>query len=334
MMNRRPHARHLRGPAANYFPGGAMFRVGSMICCLLILGMIYSHAKNPQTWRWLVNDREPVAQKESGQDEAVKKSAPAPMETIVLGPTDDDPEESKAAQPQFDIQTDRAPLAATEMPAYWTAMRWARAQSFDDLSRRARENVRYAELWEQSDEFRGDLLKLRVHIRRVISYDAPENSAGVAKVYEAWGWTDDSKSFPYILVFSELPSGMKVGAEVHEEGVFVGYFLKTMLYTAYDANRAAPLLVGRLRHITSPTIPRRSASGTSDFWTTVAGGAIVLIVGWFVFRYFRRTKYAAELQPPVNEAALEDWLRDQTDAEATNGAERDRPTGGSPPDRN
>lgn len=319
-MNRRSHARHLRSPAASYFPGGAMFRVGSMICCLLILGMIYTHAKNPATWRWLVNEGNVRADAATEPIKGNREAEPTPKEMIVPGPTDDDPAESKAAQPLFDIQTDRAPLAPTEMPAYWTAMRWARAQSFEQLSKRARENVRYSELWEQSEEFRGDLLKLRLHIRRVLEYDAPENSSGVAKVYEAWGWTDDSKSFPYILVFSELPPGMKVGAEVHEEGVFVGYFLKTMLYTAYDANRAAPLLVGRMRHIASPTIARRNATGASDFWTTVVAGGALLIIAGIAFRYYRRrTRIRTSALPGSNEAALEDWLRDQADSNAGSG---------------
>jgi hypothetical protein len=290
-----------------------------MICCLLILGMIYSHAKNPQTWRWLVNEGNVRADAATEPNNDDKPAEPAPKEAIIPGPTDDDPAESKAAQPLFDIQTDRAPLAPTEMPAYWTAMRWARAQSFDEMSKRARENVRYAELWEQAEEYRGDLLKLRLHIRRVLEYDAPENSSGAAKVYEAWGWTDDSKSFPYILVFSELPPGMKVGAEVHEEGVFVGYFLKTMLYTAYDANRAAPLLVGRMRHIASPTIARRNATGANDFWTMVVVGGALLIVAGFAFRYYRgRTRSQAGAQAEPNEASLEDWLRDQTDTNAGN----------------
>jgi hypothetical protein len=306
-MRRRPY-----GSAGTLSTGNAMLRVGTMLCCLLILGMIYTHARNPQTWRWLVSDGnadtdiEPATRADKENPEPVK-------ETIVPGPTDDDPEESKIAQPQFDILTDKAPLAPIEMPAYWRAMRWSQAQSFDDMSRRAREDVRYSQLWEQSEEYRGDLIKLRLHIRLVTVHDAPENSSGVSKVYEAWGWTRDSKSFPYILVFSELPPGMKVGDEVSEEGMFVGYFLKTMLYTTFDANRAAPLLVGRMRHVASSAVPRTNTDGANSFWTIAAWGVGALLLVTIAMRLMKPRRGSAASISPSHEADLEGWLRNQSD---------------------
>lgn len=314
-MRRRPY-----GSAAPPTSGSAMLRAGSMLCCLLILGMIYTHAKNPQTWRWLVNDGEAHADVEPAA-KVEPTAAPPVKETIVPGPTDDDPEESKTAQPLFDILTDKAPLAAIEMPAYWRAMRWSQAQSFDAMSQRARSDIRYSQLWEQSEEYRGDLIKLRLHIRRVLEYDAPVNSSGVDKVYEAWGWTNDSKSFPYILVFSELPPGMKVGAEVSEEGVFVGYFLKTMLYTAFDASRAAPLLVGRMRHLASAPAPRTNTDGAMSFWTVAAWGVALLLLMTVGMRYLkprRRVANPATISTS-QEADVEGWLRDQSDETAAPG---------------
>lgn len=312
-MQRRSHFRRLGQPTDTLFPGGAMLRAGSMVCCLLILGMIYTHARNPRTWRWLVNDDEAraAAAKENAGDVAFAASNKPTRETIVPGPTDDDPEESKAAQPLFDVLSDREPLAATDMPAYWRAMRWVRAQPFEELIKRARGDVGYQELWEQSSDYRGDLIRLRVNIRRILKFDAPENSAGVSQVYEAWGWTQDSKSFPYILVFSELPEDMTTGKEVFEEGEFVGYFLKTMLYTAYDANRAAPLLVGRMRRIDSPRPVRPKAGASSTFWMTAAGGVVLLSLAIITLRFVRspRNRLAAGDRSATEEAAAENWLK-------------------------
>ena len=97
----------------------------------------------------------------------------------------------------------------------------------------------------------GKLIELRLHIRRVLSWQAPENSAGVHTVYEAWGWTDESKSFPYVVVMTDVPEDLPLGDNLREEGLFVGYFLKTIGYTASNRNRSSPLLLGRMKWLPS-----------------------------------------------------------------------------------
>ena len=182
-------------------------------------------------------------------NDAAGKASPA--EIIVPGPTDQNESEAAAARSLFQAVTDRAPLSKIEMPAYWRCLKWARAQSFADLERRAVHGVVYTQLWEQPDKYRGKLVRLRLHIRRILDWEAPENSAGVRRVYEAWGWTDESKSFPYVVVFSDLPEGIPLGDNVEEEGLFVGYFLKTIAYTAFNRNRSSPLLLGRMKWLAS-----------------------------------------------------------------------------------
>src|SRR5581483_11969283 len=136
---------------------------------------------------------------------------------------------------------DRAPLRPREMPLYWQLMQWSRTQPIQQLERRATVEPPFKDFFEVPQKQRGKPIRLRMHVTRVLQYDAPENPLGLKECYEAWGWTDESKSFPYVIVFPDLPSGMPVGKDAHAEVVFVGYFLKVMSYTAFDATRGAPL---------------------------------------------------------------------------------------------
>lgn len=290
-------------------------KLSSLLVMLLVLGAIYARARDPQTWRWLAqDDSADLAGNEAPAERTEEKPAPRPPtrakreEAIVAGPTELDPAEQEAAAAQFAAVSDKAPLTHSEMPAYWRLMRWARAQSFDDLSRRARRDVPFAQLFEQPEKYRGRPLRLRLHVKRILEYEAPQNSAGVERVYEAWGWTDESKSYPYVVLFTELPAGMRVGADVSEEGVFVGYFLKTMSYVAFEKSRAAPLVLGRFRDIerSAPPAPRWATNGV--LW--VAGGVVAALTALFVWLTRRRPRRAAAAAAgaPLEESDLAAWL--------------------------
>ena len=183
--------RSYRPASAGFSPQGAGMRIGSLICLLLVVGMLYSRARRPETWAWLVNEGTDAAPTEKGPapptrvaaapakadksaaprtpDAAPKndpgkqaaengggfpeKAAPPaqggdksavavgstvpPTDTIIPGPTDKDPEEQADVRAQFELLTDREALEAIEMPAYWRLFRWAWAQSFSEMERRA-----------------------------------------------------------------------------------------------------------------------------------------------------------------------------------------------------
>jgi hypothetical protein len=166
------------------------------------------------------------------------------------------------------------------MPAYWRLLGWAQAQSFKDLEQRSLRDVPLTKLHEQPEKYRGQPIRLRLNVKRILDFDAPQNSVGVKKVYEAWGWTNDSKARPYVVVFSELPAGVKVGTDVDYEVLFAGYFLKWMQYETFKGQKqTAPLLLGRLKpFLVAAAAPRRSAWSIWDA-VLLVGGALIIAVG-------------------------------------------------------
>jgi hypothetical protein len=290
-------------------------RLMSMVGMLIVLGMLIGRAGDPRTWRWLAGDKTPTQDSpdalEAGMVHAKTIVGPKEKivaadepELIVAGPADNDAEEIDAAREEFQAVGDRVPLSPQEMPAYWRMMGWTRAQSFDQLQERARRDLLFTHFWERPAKYRGELTFLKLHIERVLTYDAPPNEAGLKQLYEAWGWTDDSKSFPYVVVFSELPAGMRLGAHVSEDATFTGYFMKLLPYQAFDVKRAAPLLVGRLRWQENPARAAIQPHDGSVFWLTLGGGGILLMLAiarWVVVRRSRSAvKTVSALDMPAD----------------------------------
>lgn len=339
--------RSFRSSRGSPFQNSGM-RLISMLCLLLVIGMIYNRARRPETWQWFTGENREAELAESppaelreapahgeplvGQPPDPATSPPVlfvgtppepasvpasppnrpkrPWESVVPGPTDLSVDEQAEVRTEFEVVADKEPLAKFDMPAYWRLLRWARAQRFSELEGRAERSILFTQLWEQPEKYRGRLLRLRLHIKRILKYETPENSGGLTHLYEAWGWTEDSKSFPYVVVFPELPPGMKIGADVHAEGVFVGYFLKTMAYTAYDVNRAAPLLLGRMKGISNGATAARDKHQEVSIWEWLTGAALIgLVAAWIWWKFGRKTEMPVIITPRA-EADMEAWLQE------------------------
>ena len=245
---------------------------------LMVIGLLYNRARDARTWSWLAPEAD--AASEPPQSATVASPQAPPLETVRSGPTDLNEGQTTEAAKLLAAITDRQKLVDVEMPAYWRLLGWAQAQTFAELSQRAQRDVPFTTLYDQPENYRAKPLRLRLNVRRILDFDAPENSVGVKKVYEAWGWTDDSKSRPYVVVFSELPPGVKVGTEVDHNVVFAGYFLKWMQYETYQGQRqSAPLLLGRLQPQAPAAAPRASSPWSIWDFAFFAGGAVIIAFG-------------------------------------------------------
>lgn len=253
----------------------------SLFITLAILGVLYNRASDPNMWRWLVPNNEARADAVAPVEKITKPELL--QETIVEGPNDLDDAQMIDFRAMCRVLEDKKPLKNYEMPAYWKLMGWTRTQSMADLERRARRDVVFTQLWQAPETYRGKLVRMRVHVRRALVHEAPENSLGIKQVYELLGFTDESLSFPYFMVLSEKPEGLDLGAAVEGDAVFVGYFLKVMGYEAFDNKRASPLLIGKLRLLDGST--KRKAAAVASGWEygLLAGGGLV-VVGGFVLQ--------------------------------------------------
>lgn len=281
-----------------------------MLAMLVLLGFMIAHASRPQTWYWLAQNEAQGAQGSEIPPVPTKPDSAPPEEVLVPNPTDQDPEEWKEVSELFRNVRDKIPMEVEEMPPYWRLFKWARAQTMQSLEDRSLKSPFFTQFWDQPDKMRGRLVTLRLRLRRVLSHEAPENSAGVKRVYEFWGVTDESRGHPYVVITSELPASIPEGANITAEAVFSGYFLKLLGYEASDAKRGAPLLIGRIRALPSaPSLLKDPKQGRSEFWMGLIAGSIILIllvISRLMFRGQQR-KARKQLDQAIDEGA-ETWL--------------------------
>lgn len=280
-------------------------RLLSMLLAVAVLWMLFQSIRDPAAWR------------ENGAEVPITAAASVPDSTpeiVVAGPNDRDEQEMQDAQQSFELVTDRTPLKPREMHAYWRLMSWSRTAPFADLKQRALHDVPFTRFWDQPTKYRGQLVTLRMHVRRVLEYDAPDNPQHLPTTYEAWGWTDESRSYPYVFVFSERPEGLPVGTDVRAEIEFVGYFLKNMSYTTFETTRGAPLLVGRVQLAPSRAAAKPVPVDPRTVLLLLIGAGLVIGVGcWWQMRT-RRTGLRVMPDEPPNLLKPLPWPDEGLDA--------------------
>ena len=302
-----------------------------MMMLLAVVGMAMYRARDPGMWKWLADDvHDDAVASEIPPNKVDAKNSPEQsvagadaesedkfVETLVTGPNDQQPFEQSKSEYLFQAISDKAPLAAEEMPAYWQLMRWSMTETFEDLWQRARKDLYFTHLAEAPEKYRGKLVGMKVSLRRAVAHDEVKNSAGAKQVYEAWGVTNESRTGLYCLVFYDKPPELPISPSIHEEAQFVGYFLKLFAYEdAMGKSRWAPILVGRLRWRENPirsSLKRQREE--QELWPWVFGGAafVVVFVGLWTRNYLRAGAmiHAEEV---VDHAAIENWLDNNTNS--------------------
>lgn len=299
---------------------------------LAVVGMLIYRTRDPSMWRWMADDipeSKPGLRSSAVKDEALVAIPKEELrETLVRGPNDLQPFEQSQAEYLFQAVTDREPCSAEEMPAYWKLMRWSMTQSFDDLWDRANSDRYFTHLAEDPDKHRGELIALKPSLRRFVPHqEVPKNSAGAKEIYEVWGVTDESRTGLYCMVFYDKPPELPVTPNIHEEALFVGYFLKLISYEdALGVKRWAPLMIGRLKwRENSARVAMRQQRTSGDMWQwLIIGGALVVLgVAWVWTRPSARQLAANQVIP--DHTGIEQWLasgapegQTANDDEATN----------------
>lgn len=285
----------------------------SLLMALVVIIMLYQRVKEPHFWYWLTNesraDSVDAAESASPQNSlATRHSQLATPENLVPGPNETDADELAKMQSSFKAVQDRQPLQDFEMSAYWQLMRWSRTRSFAEFEKLARRDVPYSSLWEEPNLYRGLPIRLKLHVRRVQKFEPSKNPQDLKVVYEAWGWTDDSRSFPFCVVFPDKPDGLPIGTDVEADVVFVGYFLKWMSYQAFDTKKNSPLLIGRVRPVGRAGGVAKTGGWESAFLTLVGGVLVLSFFGWFAIYGLRRPRTIVAATTSIPDQLPANWI--------------------------
>jgi len=208
-----------------------------------------------------------------------------------------------------------------ENAAYFALLKEVLTHTPEELRAQAHANPRFDEFYRHPSKHRGELVTLVLNVRRVIPVEIEyENEAGVTKLYELWGWTDEAKAWMYCCITPELPPGFPVKSDVAERVELTGYFFKMQGYKPGDAspndrNLVAPLVIGRITR--APKAPGQAAEGLGNwpFYLIGGFGLIILMRVLMQVRLFSRTaptqrQYRRRSLEPLDADNLGDSLRD------------------------
>ena len=251
----------------------------------------------------------------------IEAPLPAPK---VTGPTDEDPDEIADYKENVQAVSDGTLFWQREEKNFRNQIaRWVLAQPLDVLKQRAKPNSRFTWFATHANEQRGKLFALELDLRRDELYPLDgvyplggDDNDDPIQVVEAWGFTNESRGWPYAIMIVDPPADFPVKANIAEKATFYGYFLKMQGYQPGSAKPGAepltaPLLIGRI--VWHP-VQKVESAGLDWIVVALAGvalGLFVLVRLYMAMTGHRKAPFApANLIPrsKTPESEVQAWL--------------------------
>ena len=196
---------------------------------------------------------------------------------------------------------DKSSVSSDELPAQAYILSLARDVPVAAMAKAANRELTYVHIWEQPDRYRGQVVHLEGKLRKLVKTEADKalRNEGIKAYYEGWIFAADdiTKSYPYCVLFTEVPAGITTGAKLDYQVACDAYFFKIYKYQAANKEvHLAPLLVGRtVRLIRGPDVetPAPAEEGPlvdlKRLLPYVVGGTVisVIVLGIVLFFFFR-----------------------------------------------
>ena len=230
---------------------------------LVLVFILMNEARKPQNWQWLWGgasaasasiDQPIAARSESaGADGYFPGIAPADLARV----------------------RDNSVFLSSETEVWDRWLRLVNEAPQSALQRASIGHVGYVQLFHQTAEFRGRIVKVAGRVRRANYVAAPENAARVEGYWQCWLFTGKTSSSPVVVYTLQMPEGFPTGMEINEQVEFMGLVYKRWAYQSGSGIRLAPLLLAK-RGSWTPSIPetRQALPGP---WAIVS--AIVIAAG-------------------------------------------------------
>ncbi|WP_254510531.1 hypothetical protein [Anatilimnocola floriformis] len=261
------------------------------------------------------SQNKPAFEEGAGQQEGPAKKPE------YLGPTDLDREEQDAMNEEGQALSDGGlDLRKEEMPAYWRMFMWSKNQTVEQLLKRADKSIRLDDMLRRPAKTRGKLVKLNLHVTRILSYSVADKNLGdVKKVYELWGWSDETKAWLYCGVTADLPDNMPLGSDLHENVTFIGYFFKVQGYLAANSRPnekplSSPLLIGRVVWHKAAPPPPQPATEPYLIWGSLGAAGLLFVIG-IAYPFLRRKPVREKTErekSPLMPTDLNEWAAKPT----------------------
>ena len=173
-----------------------------------------------------------------------------------------------------------------EAKAYCQALIAANQTSAKAFANSARHDVTFAHLFEEPEKYRGQVVRFEGRVRRVRRFDPPNEVKGdvfgINNLYEAWIFDPEIHGAnPVCLVFTQLPSGVRVKEDMEVPVAFDAYFFKRYRYKAKDGLHDCPLFIGHTLTVrkVSTAASDSVVRSISSFTTSLVIAVLLMFLG-------------------------------------------------------
>lgn len=206
-------------------------------------------------------------------------------------------EEEQAQLRRWQLRWERLSLAAVkddtvhrpaEMDAWYRLLDVLNTTSQTELDQQPAIKVSFQQLFKESDDYRGKLVRIRGRIMQAKPIKASKNVYGIEQQYMLWIQPEGAPDSPIMVYALALPAGFPslddpqlAGGytKLREDVEITGYFFKRWAYLGHGGTYTAPLILAKAPHwFPSPDVSRGDelpSSGTFLLW--VLGSALFAI---------------------------------------------------------
>jgi len=202
---------------------------------------------------------------------------------------------------------DDAPFRAGERDAWFELLSILKENDDETLRRASIGQMTYAQLFQQSAEYRGKLVTVRGTLRRAHRLTAPTNDLGIADYYQTWITPKNNRGNVLVVYCLRLPEGFPTGMKLAEDVEITGFHFKRWVYLAREDLRSAPVLLARtVQWFRKPEAPaERPPNPWSLLLMIVAAGALAVLVAAYVYHRTRQGGGKSAEPPPDLDALRE-----------------------------
>jgi hypothetical protein len=286
-----------RGPRPrNYLARREQWRLLLLVLCLGLVVIVALETRKPKHYRWLLAEGPTGAGSSAGGESS---GAAGPIDTR-LPPRDPEgelpgtfispapaPPERHTSSRYFpgvnpgllESIRDNKPLTPSEWAAWLHLFDVLQKSDEAALAKAATGPASLVQLFEQSNEFRGELVTTRGIVRRAHAAKTPRNGHGLTAYYQTWLWPEDQPDEPMTVWCLQLPEGFPLGMEIAEEAEVTGFYFKLWVYKSGDGNvRRAPILLAKTIHWRrKPQVAPAPPQGPFPLLLMFAGAALFAV---------------------------------------------------------
>ncbi|MCH7750842.1 MAG: hypothetical protein IH898_01635 [Planctomycetes bacterium] len=177
---------------------------------------------------------------------------------------------------------------------------FARLQAMDpsQLAGATVGEVTYAQLLQQPDVYRGQVVTLRGMVLREEVQQPAENTLGIARYHRLWLRPQGGGQWPFVVYCLKLPADFPRGDQLRADVTVTGFFFKNWSYSYDEGLGLAPVVLASGVDWQPPVAPapRQTLTPQNLVWAATGAALFALAtVWWAVRRTVRRPRRVGRL---------------------------------------